>query len=99
MKVEEIVKHVRNLSGYKFLFNHEELKTAGTKSVKFDRLPIQDVMNEVLKGTGLTYRIEKEVIVIYPSTEKVQDEEKKSFTVKGKVVDEKRQPLPGLPSS
>ena len=96
MKVEEIVKHVRNLSGYKFLFNHEELKTAGTKSVKFDRSPIQDVMNEVLKGTGLTYRIEKEVIVIYPSTEKVRDEEKKSFTVKGKVVDEKRQSLPGV---
>ena len=31
MRVEEIIKHVRNISGYKFLFNHEELRSVGKR--------------------------------------------------------------------
>lgn len=34
--------------------------------MKFANTPIREVMNEVLRGTNLTYRLEKDVIVIYP---------------------------------
>ena len=87
MRVEEIIKHVRNISGYKFLFNHEELRSVGTKSVKFANTPIRDVMNEVLRGTNLTYRLEKDVIVIYPMVVTTRDSVQKSVTVKGVVKD------------
>ena len=96
MRVEEIIKHVRSISGYKFLFNHEELRTAGTKSVKFANTPIREVMNEVLRGTNLTYRLEKEVIVIYPIVVTARDSVQKSVTVKGVVKDEKGATLPGV---
>jgi len=96
MRVEEIIKHVRSISGYKFLFNHEELRTAGVKSVKFANTPIREVMNEVLKGTNLTYRLEKDVIVIYPMTVTARDSVQKSVTVKGVVKDEKGATLPGV---
>ncbi len=96
MRVEEIIKHVRSISGYKFLFNHEELRTAGTKSVKFANTPIRDVMNEVLRGTNLTYRLEKDVIVIYPIVITTRDSVQKSVTVKGVVKDEKGATLPGV---
>ena len=96
MKVEEIIKHVRSISGYKFLFNHEELRTAGTKSVKFANTPIREVMNEVLRGTNLTYRLEKDVIVIYPIVVTARDSVQKSVTVKGVVKDEKGATLPGV---
>lgn len=96
MRVEEIIKHVRSISGYKFLFNHEELRTAGTKSVKFANTPIRDVMNEVLRGTNLTYRLEKDVIVIYPIGVTARDSVQKSVTVKGVVKDEKGATLPGV---
>lgn len=89
MRVEEIIKHVRSISGYKFLFNHEELRTAGTKSVKFSNAPIREVMNEVLRGTNLTYCLEKDVIVIYPIVVTARDSVQKSVTVKGIVKDEK----------
>ena len=96
MRVEEIIKHVRSISGYKFLFNHEELRTAGTKSVKFANTPIREVMNEVLRGTNLTYRLEKDVIVIYPIVVTARDSVQKSVTVKGVVKDEKGATLPGV---
>lgn len=96
MRVEEIIKHVRSISGYKFLFNHEELRTAGVKSVKFANTPIREVMNEVLRGTNLTYRLEKDVIVIYPMTVTARDSVQKSVTVKGVVKDEKGATLPGV---
>ena len=96
MRVEEIIKHVRSISGYKFLFNHEELRTAGTKSVKFANTPIREVMNEVLRGTNLTYRLEKDVIVIYPIVVTARDSVQKSETVKGVVKDEKGATLPGV---
>ena len=96
MRVEEIIKHVRSISGYKFLFNHEELRTAGTKSVKFANTPIREVMNVVLRGTNLTYRLEKDVIVIYPIVVTARDSVQKSVTVKGVVKDEKGATLPGV---
>ena len=96
MRVEEIIKHVRNISGYKFLFNHEELRSVGTKSVKFANTPIRDVMNEVLRGTNLTYRLEKDVIVIYPMVVTTRDSVQKSVTVKGVVKDIKGTTLPGV---
>ena len=96
MRVEEIIKHVRSISGYKFLFNHEELRTAGTKSVMFSNAPIREVMNEVLRGTNLTYRLEKDVIVIYPIVVTARDSVQKSVTVKGIVKDEKGATLPGV---
>ena len=96
MRVEEIIKHVRNISGYKFLFNHEELRSVGTKSVKFANTPSRDVMNEVLRGTNLTYRLEKDVIVIYPMVVTTRDSVQKSVTVKGVVKDIKGTTLPGV---
>ena len=96
MRVEEIIKHVRSISGYKFLFNHEELRSVGTKSVKFANTPIRDVMNEVLRGTNLTYRLEKDVIVIYPMIVTTRDSVQKSVTVKGVVKDIKGATLPGV---
>ena len=96
MRVEEIIKHVRNISWYKFLFNHEELRSVGTKSVKFANTPIRDVMNEVLRGTNLTYRLEKDVIVIYPMVVTTRDSVQKSVTVKGVVKDIKGTTLPGV---
>ena len=64
--VEEIILELRKTSGYRFLFNHEEVKDKGLKSVNMKDAEMAEVMKTVLEGTGLTYRIEKDVIVISP---------------------------------
>ena len=63
MGVEEIILELRQTSGYRFLFNHEEVKDLGAKSIDMQNAPIEDVMEAVLEGTGMTFRIENDVIV------------------------------------
>lgn len=92
--VEEIVKQVREMTGYKFLFNHEDLKTAGSKSCQFRNSTIRQVMDELLKGTSLTYELRNDVIVIVPVT--AQEPEKKNITVTGTVRNAQGEPIPGV---
>ena len=91
--VEEIILELRKTSGYRFLFNHEEVKDKGLKSVNMKDAEMAEVMKTVLEGTGLTYRIEKDVIVISPEKPTGAVEE---VRVQGKVTDEKGEALPGV---
>lgn len=93
MGVEEIILELRQTSGYRFLFNHEEVKDLGAKSIDMQNAPIEDVMEAVLEGTGMTFRIENDVIVIQP---KQPTGTVKEVRVQGQVRDEQGQPLPGV---
>ena len=93
MGVEEIILELRQTSGYRFLFNHEEVKDLGAKSIDMQNAPIEDVMEAVLEGTGMTFRIENDVIVIQPKQPTGTVEE---VRVQGQVRDEQGQPLPGV---
>lgn len=90
----EIMQTIREQTGYKFFFNHNELRKIENVSAKYEDVELRQVLNEVLSKVNLTYRIEKGVIIIVPQS--MQDEEKKSLTVKGWVRDEKEQPMPGV---
>ena len=93
MGVEEIILELRQTSGYRFLFNHEEVKDLGAKSIDMQNAPIEDVMKAVLEGTGMTFRIENDVIVIQPQQPTGTIKE---VRVQGQVRDEQGQPLPGV---
>ena len=56
MQVEQALLKLRKESGYKFLFNHEEVKHAGKKTVSFPGNPLTEVLDALLAGTNLTYR-------------------------------------------
>lgn len=92
--VEEIVKQIRETTGYRFLFNHEDLKTVGSKSCNFQNSTINQVMDELLAGSGLTYEVREDIIVIVPA--KAQEPEKKTITVTGVVRNANGEPLPGV---
>lgn len=93
MKVENIILELRKSSGYKFLFNHEEIKNCGTKTLTLKGVTIEEAMKSVLENTGLTYRIEKNIIVITPAKKK---EAAGKVKVNGTVVDVSGEPLPGV---
>lgn len=93
MQIEEIIHRVREQTGYKFLYNHEDLRTAGKKSVHLKSKSIYQVMDEVLEGTPLKYKVEEDVIVI---SLKTQQNPQKIVTVTGSVTDRHKVPLPGV---
>lgn len=93
MQIEEIIQQLRRMTGYKFLFNHEDIQGAGKKSLRLKGEPISRVMDEVLAGTSLEYRIEEEVIVISMRQGQATAVERR---IGGQVTDLAKVPLPGV---
>lgn len=93
MKVENIILQLRKTSGYKFLFNHEEIKDCGTKTLDLKNVTVEEAVKAVLQGTGLTYRMEKNIIVIVPEKKR---ENNAKVKVTGTVTDKAGVPLPGV---
>lgn len=94
MRVEQALMELRKTSGYKFLFNHEEVADAGRKTLDLKKRPMSEVLNALLENTGLTYRIEKNVVVIIPVKKAPVKQEKRKVT--GTVTDRDGSPLPGV---
>ena len=89
----EVMQTIREQTGYKFFFNHNELKKIENVSARYENENLETVLQEVLGKVNLSYRLEQGVIVILSKT---VDEEKKSLTLKGFVRDEQKQPMPGV---
>lgn len=94
MQIEEIIQQLRHTTGYKFLFNHEDIRGAGRKSLQLKGEPISRVMDEVLAGTSLKYKIEEDVIVI--SLMQQQQTTVASRRITGVVRDLAKNLLPGV---
>ena len=84
---------MRQQTGYKFFFNHNELKKVKDVSVKFVDEELEQVLDVLLGKVNLSYRIEQGVIIIVPG--EVKNEEREVRII-GKVTDERKQPLPGV---
>lgn len=89
----EIIQELRQQTGYKFFFNHNELKKVKDVSAKFVDEDLERVLDAVLSKVNLSYRIEQGVIIIVPGAVK---EGEKEVRIVGSVTDEKKHPLPGV---
>ena len=88
---------IKQKMGYTFVYNDQVVKNVGKISVNVTSSDIRQILAKCLEGTSLDFYIEDNIVVIKAKTEQsVRETEKKPVTVKGKVVDEKRQALPGV---
>lgn len=60
----------------------------------FTDATISEILKSCLSGTKYDFKIVNNIIIITPDDQK--KEEVKAVTVKGKVFDEKGEPLPGV---
>lgn len=89
----DVIQSLRSQTGYRFFFNHNELKKVDHISVKFENEDLEQVLNVILGKVNLSYRVEHGVIIITPAR---QQDEKKHVIMKGWVRDKKKQPMPGV---
>ena len=85
---------LKQKTNYEFLYNDEEIKGITGITRSFTNASVQEVLRVCLAGTKYSFKIVDNLIVITPDDEK--KEEVKKITVKGKVVDEKGEMLPGV---
>ncbi|PTN05929.1 SusC/RagA family TonB-linked outer membrane protein [Mangrovibacterium marinum] len=93
--LQEVIWELEKSSEFIFAYNAEELKAVGEINVNISGETVQDALASCLQGTGLTYVVEQNVIVIRKMEQTDQlPQEKKVIT--GRVVDSNNQPIPGV---
>lgn len=90
--LEAALKEVREKCDYTFFYHPQDVRGITVKNMELTYSKIEQVLEKVLEGTGLEYSVEGNVIVI--ARKKAQATGQRQ--VRGKVVDEKNMPLPGV---
>lgn len=96
---EDLMKEIRQHSDYYFIYKDSEVAQVTKLNKRFKSVSIDEVLEECLKGTDLTYSVEDRLIIIKKNqVVAVRDTTAKNKVrlIKGKVVDEMEKPLPGV---
>lgn len=95
--LKEVFKEITKVTGYEFIYSNNEVENVGKISLCVENKDLQDVLAECLEGTQLWYMIEEQVVVISPKlSNPAQTKDNKSKVISGKVIDESKNPLPGV---
>lgn len=98
MQLSEILKSISAQSDYRFVYSNSAIGADRRMTIKLSGTDISKVMDDLLKGTGITYTILDRQIALSPSGlsgEKTEKQGKRSKTVRGKVTDSNGEALPG----
>ena len=87
----ELFNEINRQTGLRFMYSSDQLATLSTIDISAKGKKVSEVLEEALEGTGLTYRMDGDVVML-TRTSQQQGE----YLVKGTVQDEKKQPLPGV---
>ncbi len=93
----DVLKQIESQSEYYFYYNNDEIKALKDVTITVNKKEIQDVLEELLSGTNLEYKIIDRYIALKKKTEAGAEpvmQQQKSVT--GKVVDSTGSPLPGV---
>lgn len=93
--LEKIFKKIRVQCGYDFFFDSQLIKQAHPISIAVKDEELEDVLKKCFANQSLTYTIEDKTVVISEKEESLSIFKLLKYPVKGKVTDEKGQPLPG----
>ena len=94
VSLEKVILELRDQTGIRFFYSIDKIKSIEHLSIIATNEMLKDVLNRLLEGTGLTYTLLDNVIVIKDITE--VDQVRRAVRLKGWVVDEKKQALPGV---
>ena len=94
--LEEFINAVKKQAGVRFLYNSGVVQNSGTLSIEVKDELIASVLEKVLPTFSLEYKIINNVIVLKRKGEAGWMTEEEKEVIKGKVVDTKGTPIPGV---
>ncbi|WP_370478538.1 SusC/RagA family TonB-linked outer membrane protein [Tamlana flava] len=90
----ELFEVIRQQTDYSFFFNDEKIAELDKISVNKERVTVKDLLDEVLAGTNLSYKLVDGVVVIVEDGKVVETQ---TLVVTGSVVDAvNNEPIPGV---
>ncbi|WP_346318032.1 TonB-dependent receptor [Chitinophaga sp. YIM B06452] len=94
--LEKVFKEIRKQTGYTFLYTDEQLFHARAFSLELKDVPLRQALDQCFENQPLHYTIENKTIVVKRKPAANNTVAPADVVVKGKVTDDKGQPLPGV---
>lgn len=96
--LSSVIQTIINQSGSEIVFFNTQLENIKCRNIQLTSVSVETALDEVLKGTGLTYRSQNGKYAIYSLPTPNQENERKTNikVVKGKVTDSSGEPLPAV---
>ena len=88
---EMVIQQLKELTHYRFLYNHEEIRQLPAKQMELQNATIEEILQVFLSGSKLAYTIEDDVIIISPKLKSQTSQQVKAIRITGKVRDEQKQ--------
>ena len=98
VSLKSVLKEIKQQSGYDIVYADYLLKNSNPVTIKLKNATLKTAIGESLKGQKLTYEILDKTVVIRKEEPSFRDRIGSFFTaidVRGRVVDEKNEPLAG----
>jgi len=95
--IKEVLNEIKSQSNLQFFYSNDDFDINRKVNVRVSDASIEDVLNQILREMGVSYKISDNVVIISRSDVKWSfGKNQQSFGVKGKVTDENGVPLPGV---
>lgn len=94
--LQKVFTDIRKQTGFTFLYTDEQLSNARDISVQARNIPLKEALDMCFRDQPLTYSITGQTIIIKRKTAVAETPlPAEEITVKGRVTDDKGQPIPG----
>ncbi|SEB06671.1 TonB-linked outer membrane protein, SusC/RagA family [Chitinophaga terrae (ex Kim and Jung 2007)] len=93
-KLESVLKKLKQQTGYSFIYENELLDNTSPVTLQAVKQSLKSVLDECFRNQPLQYSVvDKSVIISKRGSNKTTPE---SITVRGRVLDSKGEPMPGV---
>ena len=92
VELHKILEEVKRLTSYDFIYKPENIDGGKKVSLDIREENLEPALKKIFDPMGISMRIESQVIML----QKGQQEEISKRVLKGKVLDEDKNPLPGV---
>ncbi|MCG7859624.1 carboxypeptidase regulatory-like domain-containing protein, partial [Flavihumibacter sediminis] len=84
-------------SGYFFFYRYNELKNATPFNIRLKNVPLKTALEELFRNQPFSYAIDNKTIVVVRKQTEIKNPlpELPPVDIKGRVVDERGNPMPG----
>ncbi|TDX00825.1 SusC/RagA family TonB-linked outer membrane protein [Dinghuibacter silviterrae] len=94
VRIEDVLSSISRQTGCFFVYDMASLRLAGRITLNIDRVPLKEALDRCMDGQPLTYTVFDKTIVIRAKTPPPPPR-RLPMTVSGRVVNERREPVPG----
>lgn len=92
--IEKVMTSIRGQSEFSFFYDDAAVNKISNITLNLKNATVEEVMEKCLKGTGFLFRVIDKTIILYRRN--VAEQEVKETIIKGKILDSKGKPLPGV---